>query len=155
MLFFLLINSLKIVSFFLVIWEIQKLLRATIGVFLNFHDLIWDQSWIHAGTSPSVSCSWWQERFWTCTIRLTWERSWACTSSRSSPACSCTAWSCCRSSSISSLVRIPFLTSEGCCRLSSSRWPHHPGKTAPLFGAGHVFHQMFVSRFPASSCPLP
>lgn len=128
------------------------------GVFLKVLARSNLRSWNHAGTSPSGLCSWWQERSWTCTTRLTWERNWACTSSRSCPACSCTVSSCCRSSSTSSLGRIPFLTSEGCCRPSSSRWPHHPGKTAPQFGSGQFVHQTSVSPRPVlflSSATLP
>lgn len=112
-----------------------------------------------AGTSPLVLCSWWRERSWICMIRLTWERSWACTSSRSCPACLCTAWSSCRSSSTYSLGRTPSPTSEGCCRLSSSRWQHHPGTSAPPSGAGDVVPETFVSTFDPfcflSSATLP
>lgn len=72
-------------------------------------------------------CSSWPEKFWTCMTRLTWERNWACTSSRSCRVCLCTASSCCLSSSSSSLEKTPSLISVVCCRLLSSHWPRHLG----------------------------
>lgn len=107
------------------------------------------------GTSPLALCSLWQGRSWTCMTQPTWERSWACTSSRSCLVCLCTALSCCLSSSSSLLAKIPSPISEGCCRLSSSHWPRHPGKRRQVFSDLSYSSQVDVAQSLGSLCFNP